>query len=60
MGLLQEPFGGLANCRLDVVQDLGNPMYRLFLSYRREDSEDFAGRIADYLEHRFGEQSGGG
>jgi hypothetical protein len=33
-------------------------MYRIFISYRREDSEDFAGRIADYLEHRFGEQVG--
>lgn len=29
-------------------------MPRLFLSYRRDDSAGFAGRLADALEHRFG------
>ena len=29
-------------------------MAKIFLSYRREDSADVAGRIFDHLERRFG------
>ncbi|MBI1372421.1 MAG: protein kinase [Phycisphaera sp.] len=31
--------------------------FAVFLSYRRADSQDIAGRIADHLESRFGENS---
>ena len=41
----------------EKVQGVTSPPFRIFLSYRREDSQDAAGRLYDQLAVEFGEDS---